>query len=131
MELGGIAHIQRMDDARDVTQDCEQDVDEEVGAAATLQENAERRQDDGKDNLADIANKRRSQLTTLVLSLKSAGVEGFGGRRPGWRSFGNSGDARNLPPSSYAIEFKKSPYLAVKGMMIDICVERTSLFAVR
>lgn len=47
--------VQRMDDAGDVTQDCEQDVDEEIGAAATLQENAERREDDGKDNLADIA----------------------------------------------------------------------------
>ena len=133
VELERIAHIQRMDDARDVTQDCEQDVDEEVGAAAALQENAERREDDGKDDLADIANKQRNQLTMLALSLKSAGVEGSGGGdearveklRKLW------GRQEPPPPRLAMLSSAKTPYLAVKGMMIDICVERTSLFALR
>ena len=33
----------------------EQDVDEKVGAASTFKENSERRKDDGKDDLADVA----------------------------------------------------------------------------
>jgi hypothetical protein len=35
--------------------DGEQNVDEEVAAAATLKEDTERREDDGKDDLADVA----------------------------------------------------------------------------
>ena len=69
-----------MDDAGDVTQDCEQDVDEEVGAAATLQENAQRRENDGEDNLADITNERQNQLTRLVPGLKISSSRGTGGR---------------------------------------------------
>ncbi|KAK5628676.1 hypothetical protein RRF57_004391 [Xylaria bambusicola] len=44
-----------MNDARDVTQNRQEDVDQEVGTAATLKEDTERREDDGKNNLADIA----------------------------------------------------------------------------
>lgn len=44
-----------MDDTRDVTQNRQQDVDEEVGIATALKEDTERREDDGKDDLADIA----------------------------------------------------------------------------
>lgn len=38
-----------------LTQDGEEDVDEEVGTAATLEENTQRREDDGKKNLANVA----------------------------------------------------------------------------
>jgi hypothetical protein len=38
-----------------LTQDGEQDVDEEVGTTATLEEDTNGGQDDGKDNLADVA----------------------------------------------------------------------------
>ena len=48
-----------MDDARDVTEDGKQDVDEEIGAAATLKEDTERREDDGEDDLDDIANEKK------------------------------------------------------------------------
>lgn len=47
-QLGGCAH-------RNVTQDGQQDVDEEVGIAATLQEDAQGREDDGEDDLDDVA----------------------------------------------------------------------------
>lgn len=47
--------IKGVDDAGDVTKNGEQDVDEKVGATATLKEDTERREDDGKDDLADVA----------------------------------------------------------------------------
>lgn len=48
-----------MDDAGDVSQDCEQDVDEQVSAASALQEDAQRWKDDGEYDLADIATGER------------------------------------------------------------------------
>ena len=47
--------VQSVDDTRDVTQDRQEDVDEEVGIATSLKEHTERREDDGKDDLADVA----------------------------------------------------------------------------
>lgn len=44
-----------MDDTRDVTQDGQQDVDEEISTAAALQKDTDGGQEDGKDDLADIA----------------------------------------------------------------------------
>ena len=44
-----------MDDSRNVTEDGQEDVDKQVGAAATLEEDAERGQDDGDDDLDDVA----------------------------------------------------------------------------
>lgn len=44
-----------MDDTRDVTQNGQQDVDEEVGIATSLKEDTKRRENDGKDDLADVA----------------------------------------------------------------------------
>jgi hypothetical protein len=47
--------LQGMDDAWDVTKDGEQDVDEQVAAATALKEDTERWQEDGDDDLADVA----------------------------------------------------------------------------
>jgi len=47
--------IKGVDDAGDVSKDGEQNVDEKVCAAATLKEDSERREDDGEDDLADVA----------------------------------------------------------------------------
>lgn len=47
--------VQSVDDSGDVTEDGEEDVDEEVGAAAALEEDAEGREEDGEDDLADVA----------------------------------------------------------------------------
>ena len=48
-----------MDDAGNVTQDGQQKVDEEVGTAAALEEDSERRQHDGADNLDDVGSGER------------------------------------------------------------------------
>jgi len=44
-----------VNDTGNVAKDGEEDVDQEIRAAATLEENTERREDDGKDDLADVA----------------------------------------------------------------------------
>ena len=48
-------NVQRVDDTRNVTQDRQQNVDEEICIATSLEEDTERREDDGKDDLADVA----------------------------------------------------------------------------
>ena len=40
---------------RNVTQDSEKDVDEEIGAAAALEEDTKGREEDGEDDLDDVA----------------------------------------------------------------------------
>lgn len=40
---------------RNVTKDGQQDVDEEVGSAAALEEDTDRWEDDGKEDLANVA----------------------------------------------------------------------------
>lgn len=44
-----------MDDTRDITQDCQQDVDEQVSSTTTLEEDTDGREDDGKDNFANVS----------------------------------------------------------------------------
>lgn len=44
-----------MDDAGEPAEKGQEDVDEEVGAAAALEEHGQRRQDHGYDDLADVA----------------------------------------------------------------------------
>ena len=47
-------HVQGMDDARNVAQDCKQDVDQEVGSTATFEEHSNRWEEDGEDDFNDI-----------------------------------------------------------------------------
>ena len=56
--------VQGVDDTRNVTQDGQQDVDAQVGAAATLEEDTKRRQKDGEDDLADVTVDRRAWSVT-------------------------------------------------------------------
>ena len=44
-----------MNDTWDITQDCQQNVDEEIGIAPSLQEDTDWWEKDGKDDLADIS----------------------------------------------------------------------------
>lgn len=44
-----------MYDSRNVTEDGQEDVDEQVGVAAALEEDTERREENGQDDFADIA----------------------------------------------------------------------------
>jgi hypothetical protein len=50
-----------------VTKDGQQDVDEEISIAAALQEDTERRKEDGKDDLADVGSGER-HFGLVVLS---------------------------------------------------------------
>lgn len=51
----GEDHEHGVDDTRDPTQDGQTDVDQEIRTTSALQEDTQRRQDDGEDNLADVA----------------------------------------------------------------------------
>ena len=54
------------------TKDGQEQVDEEVGAAATLKEDSERREHDGADDLDDVAGQGVSlRVTVAVLRLTS------------------------------------------------------------
>jgi hypothetical protein len=46
------------------TQDCEQDVDQEIGAAASLEEDSYGRQDDGNNDLGDVAEREKTLLVS-------------------------------------------------------------------
>jgi len=48
-----------MDDTGNVTQNRQTDVDKQVSTTSALQEDTERRKDNGKDNLADIRSGER------------------------------------------------------------------------
>ena len=47
--------VESVDDTRDITQDCEEDVDQEISSATSLEEDTNWWEDDGKKDLADIA----------------------------------------------------------------------------
>jgi hypothetical protein len=55
MDLRGCYDLQSMDDTRHVAENRKQGVDEEVGMATSLKENTKRRENDGKNDLADVA----------------------------------------------------------------------------
>jgi len=59
--------IKGVDDAGDVSKNGQQNVDEQVGTAATLKEDSERWEDDGKDDLADVAGGERHCGLVCVL----------------------------------------------------------------
>lgn len=52
-----------MDDTRNVTQYREEDVDQQIGATATLEEDTERWEDDGENDLANVAAKIKSAMS--------------------------------------------------------------------
>ena len=60
-----------MQNAGDITQDGQEDVDEQIGTAAALEKDAERRNKDGEDDFNDVARKRENWL-----------VCGFAGHHP-------------------------------------------------
>lgn len=47
--------LQSMDDTRNVTEDGQEDVDEEVSAATTLEEDSDGWDEDGEDDFDDVA----------------------------------------------------------------------------
>ena len=55
--MAGSIHVHRVNDTGNPTQDGQTDVDQEIRAATTLQEDTQRGQDDGEDDLADVTGK--------------------------------------------------------------------------
>jgi hypothetical protein len=55
--------VQSMDNPRDVTQNCQTDIDEQVSTTSSLQKDTERREENGQDNFADIT--RFSRISDL------------------------------------------------------------------
>lgn len=47
-------HVHGVDNTGDVTQDGQQDVDQEISTTSALQEDTQRRQEDGENDLADV-----------------------------------------------------------------------------
>jgi len=64
--------VQGVDDAGDETQDGQGNVDEQVGAAAALEEDSQRGQDDGEDDLADVAGSGQSRCSSSLRNLAAA-----------------------------------------------------------
>lgn len=60
ISVAGSIHVHRVNDTGNPTQDGQTDVDQEIRAAATLQEDTQRGQDDGEDDLANVTRKRIS-----------------------------------------------------------------------
>lgn len=54
-----------MNDTRNETQDCQQNVDQEVSTTSALKEDTKRWEDDGEDDLADIAGNSLAVLFTF------------------------------------------------------------------
>ena len=91
-----------------VTQNGEQDVDEEVGIATALEEHTQRRQDDGEDDLDDVAVNPQSVTTVLLCPLHDFPAH----ESPPQHGKGSGADAGGSGLQSYM-----GTHLAVKGMM--------------
>jgi hypothetical protein len=65
--------------AGNITQNCQQDVDQKVSTASALKEDTKRREEDSKNDLADIAIEKVS-FTLKVGDLMR--VESLGGKAP-------------------------------------------------
>lgn len=60
-----------MEDTGNPTQNGQQDVDQEVAATSALQENTQRRQDDGEEDLADVS----VEVESVIVVGRSSGVQ--------------------------------------------------------
>ena len=100
--------VQSVNDSGDVTEDGEEDVDEQVCAAAALEEDADGGEEDGEDDLADVAgvgvscgefeNWGGGGVGGCVASIAVLGevdLRAAGGFEAGWRE-----DGERVVPSS-------------------------------
>jgi hypothetical protein len=72
-----------VDDSGNVTKDGQQDVDEKVGATATLKEDTKRREEDGDDDLDDVAAIEVSTRVVVVCVPRAAPADRSRGRDEG------------------------------------------------
>lgn len=82
----GANHVHSVDNTGNPTQDGQTDVDQEVSTASVLQEDTQRRQDDGEDDLADIAVK---SIPSVLLN--GARIKGLVVRPADCAALGSSG----------------------------------------
>lgn len=61
--------LQSVNDTRDVAQDRQENVDEEIGIATALEEDTKGWEDDGENDLADIAISHKVSCVLLYLLL--------------------------------------------------------------
>ncbi|KAM0805699.1 hypothetical protein BDR22DRAFT_299087 [Usnea florida] len=101
-----VSDLQGMDDTRNITQYCQENVDEEIGIATALEENTKRREENGEDDLADVAVVRAK----LVLIFKEL-------RGDSDQARGKSTEVTARSMSSLSRMEKCEIYLAVNGMV--------------
>ena len=104
-----VSDLQGMDNTRNITQYCQENVDEEIGIATALEENTKRREEDGQDDLADVAIVR----ARLVLIFKE--LDGDSGQ-----ARGKSAEMTAKSMSSLSRMEKCETYLAVNGMVTQV-----------
>jgi hypothetical protein len=77
--------VQSMDDTRDITENGQANVNEQVGTTSALQEDAQWREDNGKDDLANVAVSREVSMS-ITPCLQNEGVEprSCWSRQSGW-----------------------------------------------
>ena len=63
-------YVQSVDDTRDVTQNGQTDVDQQISTTAALQEDTQGGQQDGEDDLADVAGFSVSQMWLEVICME-------------------------------------------------------------
>ena len=95
-----------MDDTGNPTQNGQHDVDQEVGATSALQENTQRRQDDGEEDFADVSVEIESVIMVRRVRQRLAtGPTPF--RRP----------SKSRQGKSHSQLKEQITYEAVKGML--------------
>lgn len=77
-------NVQSVDDTRDVTQNRQENVDEEVGAAAALEQDSDGREEDGEDDLEDVAGEGVVSFLSTVLNIEVVGLAGREAARIRW-----------------------------------------------
>lgn len=83
-----------MDDTRNVTQDGQANVNEQVGTTSPLQEDTQWREDEGKDDLADVTVRieKRSACLEPELATPATATSILGPRRMSWHIGAQSRD---------------------------------------
>jgi hypothetical protein len=79
-------HIHGVDDTRDPSKNGQTDVDQEISTTSALQEDTQRRQDDGEDDLADVSIEDVSTPNIRILSVLRATARLGGPEQRGWNA---------------------------------------------
>lgn len=63
----GIRDLHSVDDSGDITQNRQTDVNEQVGAASSLEKHSQRGEENGEDELANITKNEKSQSSSILM----------------------------------------------------------------